>query len=151
VGADDEQGRGESEEPGDGENAPAHGDAIGKIGQPLSHQEPSDRPGDKTAPEDERRTKEIGIRKVLGADTSRLHRLMSADSCRLPLIAALVGWPLALYLVRLWLRNFACHVPIQPWTFLPAGLGMLGLMLLTAGTQIYKIARVDPVKTLKYE
>ncbi|MGD8535002.1 MAG: ABC transporter permease [Candidatus Aminicenantes bacterium] len=99
----------------------------------------------------ERKTKEIGIRKVLGAETKRLLLMLSKEFALLSLFAVAIGLPLSIYLVIRWMENFAYHVPILPWTFLLTGVLVLASMLLTAGTQIVRIVRINPVEILKYE
>ncbi|MEN6311832.1 MAG: FtsX-like permease family protein, partial [Acidobacteriota bacterium] len=99
----------------------------------------------------ERRTREIGIRKVLGARTGRLFLLLSGNFTVLLGVANALGWPLAFYFANRWLSNFAYHVPVRPGAFLLTAAGMMGVMLLASGTQIAKIARIDPVEILKYE
>jgi putative ABC transport system permease protein len=99
----------------------------------------------------ERKTKEIGIRKILGAGTDRMFLMLSKDFAVLSLLAIAIGCPLSVYFVRRWMENFAYHVPILPWTFLLTGTLVLAAMLLTAGTQIVRITRINPVEVLKYE
>jgi len=99
----------------------------------------------------ERKTKEIGIRKILGAETERLFLMLSKDFAVLSLLAIAIGCPLSIYFVSRWMENFAYHVPILPWTFLLTGALVLAAVLLTAWTQIVRIARINPVEVLKCE
>jgi putative ABC transport system permease protein len=99
----------------------------------------------------ERKTKEIGIRKILGAETERIFLMLSKDFALLSLLAIAIGCPLSVYFVSRWMENFAYHVPILPWTFLLTGTLVLAVMLLTAGTQIVRITRINPAEVLKYE
>jgi putative ABC transport system permease protein len=99
----------------------------------------------------ERKTKEIGIRKVLGAQNIHLFLMLSLDFVKLSLLANLFGLPLAIYFVNRWMANFAYHIPVMPWTFLFASVLVLIVMLLTSGTQIIRITRVNPVDVLKHE
>ena len=99
----------------------------------------------------ERRTREIGIRKVLGAKTGRLYLHLSGNFAWLLAAANVLGWPVAFYFANRWLSRFAYHVPVRLGTFLWSAAGMLALTLLASGTQIFKISRIDPVETLKAE
>ena len=99
----------------------------------------------------EQRHKEIGIRKVLGADVSKIVFLLSQDFTKSVLFANLVAWPLAYYAVSQWLRGYAYRIDIQFWTFLAAGALILFIALLTVSFQAIKAALANPVDTLKYE
>jgi len=99
----------------------------------------------------ERRTREIGIRKILGAGTGRLFFLFSAGFVRLLALALAIGGPVAFYFAGRWLANFAYHVPLGIGTFLGAAAGMLALTIFVSGTQVARIAVIDPVQTLKQE
>jgi putative ABC transport system permease protein len=97
------------------------------------------------------RTKEIGIRKVLGASVSHIILLVSKDFIRLIFIANLMSWPIAYYGMHKWLQNFAYRVNIGLWTFvLSAGLA-LAVALFTISFQAIKAALASPVDSLKYE
>jgi putative ABC transport system permease protein len=98
-----------------------------------------------------RRTKEIGIRKVLGASVSSLIGLLSQDFLRLLLIANLIAWPLAYFAMAKWLGNFAYRIDIGWGAFaLSGGLALL-IALLTVSTQAIKAALGNPVEALRYE
>lgn len=99
----------------------------------------------------ERRTREIGVRKILGARTGRLFLLLSSDFAGLLAIANVLGWPFAYYFANRWLSNFAYHVPIRMGTFVWAAAGLMVLALIASGTQILRISRIDPVRTLRSE
>jgi len=99
----------------------------------------------------ERKTKEIGIRKVLGARTGRLFLMLSGDFGRLCALANVIGWPIGYYFVSRWMANFAYHVPILLWTFLLAGIFVLTAMLVSSGTQIVRVARINPADILRHE
>ena len=99
----------------------------------------------------EQRTKEIGVRKVLGASVSSIVLLLSREYTRLVLIAFVVAAPLAYLAMHRWLNDFAYRIEISWWIFLMAGLAALGIAWLTVGYQSIKVARTDPVKTLRYE
>jgi putative ABC transport system permease protein len=97
-----------------------------------------------------RRTKEAGIRKVLGASTFNLVRLLSRDMLGPVLIANLMAWPLAYLFIRQWLMDFAYRVDISLWVFIVAGLALTVLTQLTVGYHAVKTARTNPVETWRY-
>lgn len=99
----------------------------------------------------EQRHKEIGIRKVLGADISRIVLLLSQDFTKSVLYANLFAWPLAYYGASLWLKSYAYRMSISPWIFFAAGAIVLTIALLTVSFQAVKAALANPVDTLKYE
>ena len=99
----------------------------------------------------ERRTKELGIRKVLGASVPGLVRLMNREFATLVLISACIGCPLGWYLMTMWLENYAYHVDVGFITLLIAS-GVC--LLISVGTVSYhslRVAATDPVKSLRYE
>ena len=99
----------------------------------------------------ERRTKEIGIRKVLGADMKGLIALLSKDFLKLVCIAIIVATPVAYYLMNRWLQDFAYRVNISWWIFVAAGTMALLIALLTVSFQAIKAAIANPVKSLRTE
>ncbi|HMB92618.1 MAG TPA: FtsX-like permease family protein, partial [Rhodothermales bacterium] len=99
----------------------------------------------------EQRTKEIGVRKVLGASVSGLVVLLSKDFLRLVLIAFVVATPLAYVAMHHWLDGFAYHINLGVGTFALAGLLTLFIALLTVSYQSIRAALADPVKSLRYE
>ena len=99
----------------------------------------------------QQRTKEIGVRKVLGASAGSLAALLTKDFARLVGIAFLVAVPLAYVVMNRWLESFAYHIDIGPGVFLLAGALALVIALLTVSYQAVKAARTDPVQTLRYE
>jgi putative ABC transport system permease protein len=99
----------------------------------------------------EQRTKEIGIRKVLGADVSTIVGLLSRDFIKLVLVAILVATPVAWYGMNKWLEGFAYQVPIHWWVFGIAGALAVVIALATISFQAIKAALMDPVKSLRSE
>ena len=97
------------------------------------------------------RTKEIGVRKVLGASVSNLLLLLSKDFIKLVLLANLVAWPLTYWGIGQWLDNYAFRIDVSWWLFVLPGLLVLLIALLTVSYQTIKTARANPVKTLRYE
>ncbi|GAB4031717.1 ABC transporter permease [Spirosoma gilvum] len=99
----------------------------------------------------EQRTKEIGVRKVLGASVGSVVALISKDFLKLVLIAILIASPLGWYAMRQWLQGFAYKVDIEWWMFVSAGLVAVGIALLTISFQSIKAALVNPIKSLRSE
>jgi predicted permease len=97
------------------------------------------------------RTKEIGIRKVLGASVASIVALFSKDVAKLVCIAAVIASGIAGYAMHKWLENFAYHIGIPWWVFPMAAVTALLLALLTVATQALKAATVNPVRSLKSE
>ena len=99
----------------------------------------------------EQRTKEIGVRKVLGASTTGIIFLLSREFTRWVLVANVIAWPLAYFAMSRWLQNFAYRTSIGPWIFLlAAGMALL-VALLTVSYQAVKAALANPVESLRYE
>ncbi|RRB10544.1 FtsX-like permease family protein [Larkinella knui] len=99
----------------------------------------------------EQRTKEIGIRKVLGAGTTGIVTLLSRDFLKLVLIAILIASPVAWYVMNRWLQDFAYKISIEWWIFALAGLLSIGIALVTVSFQSIKAALMNPVKSLRSE
>ena len=99
----------------------------------------------------EQLTKEIGIRKVLGATATNVMTLLSQDFVKLVLVANLIAWPVAYYAMSKWLENFAYRIDIGWWVFALAGGLALVIALLTVSTQAVRAALANPVESLRYE
>ena len=99
----------------------------------------------------ERRTKEVGIRKVLGASSVQIISLFSKDFLKLVVLAILIASPIAWYAMGHWLENFAYRTNLSAWIFVFATLLTLGIAFLTVSLQSLKAAVANPVKALRYE
>ncbi len=99
----------------------------------------------------ERRKKEIGIRKVLGASITNIISMMSKDFVVLVIIALLIASPIAWYFMDQWLQDFTYRVKVSWWVFIIAGLSAMLIALLTISFQALKAAMVNPVKSLRTE
>jgi ABC-type antimicrobial peptide transport system permease subunit len=99
----------------------------------------------------ERRTKEIGIRKVLGSSVSGIMVLISKDFMKLVLISLLFASPVAWYLMQQWLKDFAYRIDIPWWAFLAAGVVAVVMAMLTVSFQSIRAARSNPVRSLRSE
>ena len=97
------------------------------------------------------RTKEMGIRKVLGASVGRILLLFNKEYLYLLLIANLIAWPATYYVMTWWLESFAYRIDIGPGLFVLAGLIVCALAVLTITTQALRTAHINPVDTLRYE
>ena len=99
----------------------------------------------------EQRTKEIGVRKVLGASALNLVYLLSSGITRLILIAIVIAIPLSWYAVNRWLAGFAYHISISWLIFVGASLAVLAIAWLTVSYESIKAAIVNPIKSLRTE
>ena len=99
----------------------------------------------------ERRTKEIGIRKVLGARTRDIVRLLVWQFSRPVIVANLIAWPAAWWLMRDWLNKFDDRIPLNPAPFVTAALIALAIAVVTVVGHAFKVARANPIHALRYE
>ena len=99
----------------------------------------------------EQRTKEIGIRKVMGASVQSIVFLLTKDFARLVVIAAIISFPLAWFMMNNWLQNFAFRINMPLWVFVIAGLAGLVIAICTVSYQAIRAAFSDPVRSIKHE
>jgi putative ABC transport system permease protein len=99
----------------------------------------------------ERRTKEIGVRKVLGASVAEVVYLLSMEFTKWVLIANVAAWPLAYYIMNHWLTHFAYRIDMTVWPFLLGGIAALAIAIVTVGWQAVRAATANPVESLRYE
>jgi putative ABC transport system permease protein len=99
----------------------------------------------------QQRTKEIGVRKVLGAPVLNVVRLLTGSFVGLVLIANLIAWPIAYFAMRTWLNDFVFHIDLTIVPFLLSGLSAVAIAFLTVSYQSIRASLMDPVEALRYE
>jgi putative ABC transport system permease protein len=99
----------------------------------------------------EKRIKEVGIRKVLGASIQNIVGLLSKHFIKLVLIANLIAWPIAWFALNRWLQDYAYRINISWWVFVFAGITSMVIALITVSFQAIKTAISNPVKSLRTE
>ena len=99
----------------------------------------------------QQRTKEVGIRKVLGASASRIVLMLSCEFIKWVMIANIIAWPVAYFVMSRWLQNFAYRTSIGFWIFVLSAFLSLVLAVLTVSFQAFKAGTVNPVDSLRYE
>jgi len=97
------------------------------------------------------KTKEIGIRKVMGARTHQIARLLLGTTIRQIAIANVVGIPIAFYLVESYFEKFSDHVNLQWWHYVLPIVLLVAIMFSTIATVLLKAAKTNPVESLRYE
>ena len=97
------------------------------------------------------RTKEIGIRKVLGARTRDIVRLLVWQFTRPVLLANIIAWPIAWWVMRDWLNEFQDRIEIGPLPFIVAGLAAFAIAAVTIAGHALRVARANPIHALRYE
>lgn len=99
----------------------------------------------------QQRTKEIGIRKVLGASATSVTKMLSKDLIKLVFIACIIAFPVAWWAMNKWLQSFAYRINLSWWIFVVAGMAALFIALLTVSIQAIKAAMANPVESLRTE
>jgi putative ABC transport system permease protein len=99
----------------------------------------------------ERRTREIGVRKVMGASVPRLVGHLTREYLWLVVAATVIAWPLSYYAMSRWLQNFAYRISLNPLIFILASAAALFIAILTVGSQTIRAALTNPAETLRYE
>jgi putative ABC transport system permease protein len=99
----------------------------------------------------ERRTKEIGIRKVMGAETRDIMRMLLWQFSKPVFYGSLIAWPVAAYIMNRWLQAFAYHVELGPWLFIATTALTLIIALITVSAHCWPVARAKPAAALRYE
>ncbi|KLT67380.1 ABC transporter permease [Pedobacter sp. BMA] len=99
----------------------------------------------------EQRTKEFGVRKVLGASVTSLMQLLSISFIKMIIAAIIIAVPISYFAMGKWLNNFEFHTEFSWWIIPVAAIGTLGMALITVSFQAYKTAKANPVDALKYE
>lgn len=99
----------------------------------------------------EEKTKEIGIRKIMGASVASLVGIFSREFTKWVLLANLIAWPIAWFYMEKWLNNYAYRIEMPLWVFVAVAALVIIIASITVGHQSWRSATQDPVKSLKYE
>lgn len=99
----------------------------------------------------EQRTKEIGIRKVMGASVSGIISLINKEFIKLVILSNLIAWPVAWYFMRNWLNNYTYRIDLTLWPFVISGFIAISIALISVSYQALKASRTNPVNALRYE
>jgi putative ABC transport system permease protein len=99
----------------------------------------------------DRRTKEIGVRKVMGATSRQIALLLLWSLARPVLLANLIAWPLGGFLLERWLQGFSARISLSPGYFLAAGGTAVAIALITVAVQAVRVSRAEPARALRYE
>lgn len=98
-----------------------------------------------------RKVKEIGIRKVLGASVRSIASLYSKEFAKWVIVSNVIAWPVAYFLIDMWLKNFAYRIVLTPVPFVLSGVAALSIALVTVGFHAIRAATADPVQSLRSE
>jgi putative ABC transport system permease protein len=99
----------------------------------------------------EQRTKEVGVRKSLGASNSSIFFLISKEIILLVCISTLIAWPIIYFAAKSWLENYYYRIDLQVWEFVSGFIIAMSIALITISYQSIKSMQVNPAQTLKYE
>lgn len=99
----------------------------------------------------EQKTKEIGIRKVMGASVSSIIQLVNKEFLKLVLISNIIAWPIAWYFMKNWLNNFVYRIDLTIWPFVTSGIVAMIIAIGAVSYQAFKASRTNPVNALRYE
>ena len=99
----------------------------------------------------DQRTKEIGVRKVLGAPLSNIMWLLTGQFVKWVIVANLIAWPVGYWIMNRWLQGFVFRASLSIWIFLASGLAALAVAAVTVSSQVIKAALANPAESLKYE